>query len=74
MTFNIFELYLINIMALFALIPILYIATILGLLYLFFRILDGIRKSNHERNDILRGIHDELKRQNEISNNIKSGH
>jgi heme exporter protein D len=51
-------------MVLLWLFPAIYVLVIVGLLYLFFKILDGIRKSNYERNDILRGIHDELKRQN----------
>lgn len=53
-------------MALFALIPILYILAVIGFIYLFFTILAGIRKSNEERNDILRDIHEELKRRNQV--------
>lgn len=55
-------------MTLFALFPIVYLLIIVGLLYLFFKILDGIRKSNDERNDILREIHSELRRHNEGKN------
>lgn len=43
--------------------PIIYLLVVGGLLYLFFKILDGIRKSNLERNEILRGIYEELKKQ-----------
>ncbi|WP_316832790.1 hypothetical protein [Pedobacter aquatilis] len=49
----------------FSLIPIIYTLLIIGLLYLFFKIIDSIRKSNYERNDILRGIYEELKKQND---------
>ncbi len=49
---------------LFYIVPIFYFLIVIGFIYLFFKILDGIRKSNAERNEILREIHSELKRNN----------
>lgn len=40
------------------------ILLVIGPIYLLFKILDGIRKSNHERNALLRDIHEELRKQN----------
>ncbi len=47
-----------------AIFPIIYILLVVGLVYLFFKIFDGIRRSNIERNEILRDIHEELRRKN----------
>lgn len=49
---------------LFTFLPIIYLIFIIGLVFLFFKIFDGIRKSNIERNEILGDIYEELKRQN----------
>lgn len=49
---------------LFMLVPLIYIIVVIGLVYLLFKIIDGIRRSNLERNEILQAIHEELKRYN----------
>lgn len=49
---------------LFTLLPFLYLIFIITLVVLFFRIFDGIRKSNIRRNEILDNIYAELKQQN----------
>ena len=46
----------------FMLIPILYILVTIGALFFFFKILYGIWKSNLERNEILKGIYEELRK------------
>jgi hypothetical protein len=45
----------------FMIVPILYFLFIIAAVLLFFRILYGIWRSNLDRNEILKGIHEELK-------------